>query len=132
MISAGIRAFVGKLSMDRSSRLTYVEHSAETALQAAASFVDKCLSLQPTSAAQERLVEPVLTPRFVPTCSDDLLTGLGRLAKEKNLRIQSHMAEALDQVSWVRDERGTEDIEIFERVRHSVCTLIALDKHNSY
>ena len=118
MISAGIRAFVGKLSMDQSSRPTYVEHSAEAAIHAATSFTDRCLSLQAGGESHERLVEPVLTPRFVPTCSDDLLVGLGRLATEKGLRIQSHMAEALDQVEWIKEERGIEDIEVFERASH--------------
>ena len=116
MISAGIKAFVGKLSMDKSSRPTYVEDSADAALKAASSFIDKCLSLQSAVEPHERLVAPVLTPRFVPTCSDDLLVGLGKLAKERGLRIQSHMAESLDQVNWVRDERGVEDIDVFQRV----------------
>lgn len=116
MKSAGIRAFVGKLSMDRNSRPTYIEASAEDALSAAASFVDKCISLERAAGPHERLVEPVLTPRFVPTCSHELLVGLGRLSEERGLRVQSHMAEALDQVQWVRQERGLDDIEVFERV----------------
>lgn len=116
MISAGIRAFVGKLSMDKSSSPSYIEASAQTALSAAASFADKCLALEADRPSEHRLVQPVLTPRFVPTCSDELLVGLGQLSSSKGLRIQSHMAEALDQVKWVRSERGVEDIEVFERV----------------
>ncbi|EKM49485.1 uncharacterized protein PHACADRAFT_264989 [Phanerochaete carnosa HHB-10118-sp] len=115
MKDAGIRAFVGKLSMDKNSRPTYVEMSAERALSAAASFVDKCRSLESAMDPHERLIEPVLTPRFVPTCSEELLVGLGRLSEERGLRVQSHMAEALDQVEWVRQERGLEDIDVFEQ-----------------
>jgi guanine deaminase len=66
--------------------------------------------------AHRRLIEPVITPRFVPTCSDDLLEGLGKLSETECLRIQSHLAEAHDQVEWVRQTRGTEDIEVFHRV----------------
>lgn len=119
MIDAGIRAFVGKLSMDKSSRASYVEASADEALSAATSFTDQCLSLEHSVDHHHRLVRPVLTPRFVPTCSDELLVGLGRLSEDRNLMVQSHMAESLDQVKWVRSERGVEDIEVFERVGHT-------------
>lgn len=64
----------------------------------------------------QRLVEPVLTPRFVPTCSDDLLSGLGQLSDQLDLRIQSHLAEARDQVDWVLRERGMQDIDVFDKV----------------
>lgn len=116
MIDAGIRAFVGKLSMDKSSRPTYIEASAEISLAAAVSFADKCASLEDTVPPRARLTKPVLTPRFVPTCSDELLTGLGRLSEERGLLVQSHMAESLDQVEWVKCERGVDDIEVFDRV----------------
>ncbi|PCH40112.1 hypothetical protein WOLCODRAFT_34004, partial [Wolfiporia cocos MD-104 SS10] len=115
MQEAGIRAFVGKLSMDISSRPSYVEASADDSLAAARSFVAQCRALTAHLPEHERLVEPVLTPRFVPTCSDKLLDGLGELAKEQYLRVQSHMAEAHDQVEWVRRERGTDDMAIFKR-----------------
>ena len=38
----------------------------------------------------------VVTPRFIPTCSDALLEGLGRLAAKHRARgcwVQSHLAE---------------------------------------
>jgi guanine deaminase len=117
MQSAGIRAFVGKLSMDTSSRPSYVEESAEAALSSALSFVDRCRDQVAHLPPFHRLVEPVVTPRFVPTCSDRLLTGLGDLARDKSLLVQSHLAESHDQVEWVARERGVGDIKIFDRVR---------------
>ena len=96
MQDMGIRAFVGKLSMDISSRPTYKEESAETALAAAHSFCKQCREEVSRAEEHQRLVEPVLTPRFVPTCSNELLQGLGKLAAEQGLRIQSHMAESHD------------------------------------
>ncbi|KAF8171999.1 hypothetical protein K438DRAFT_1852056 [Mycena galopus ATCC 62051] len=105
----------GKLSMDMSSRPSYQESSSETSLQAAHSFVEKCRGLTASLPSHERLVEPVLTPRFVPTCSDQLLVGLGQMSATENLKIQSHLAEALDQVEWVRSERGAEDMDVFDR-----------------
>ncbi|GJE98265.1 Guanine deaminase [Phanerochaete sordida] len=115
MKAAGIRAFIGKLSMDKNSRPTYIEASADSALTATVSFIDRCNALERDTEPHARRVEPVLTPRFVPTCSDELLHGLGRLSEERGVRVQSHMAEALDQVEWVRQERGREDIDVFEQ-----------------
>ncbi|KAJ7134780.1 Metallo-dependent hydrolase [Mycena epipterygia] len=115
MQAAGLRAFVGKLSMDISSRPSYTESSAQTSLEAAQSFVNKCRNLTSGLPIHERLVEPVLTPRFVPTCSDELLVGLGKLSATENLKIQSHLAESLDQVEYVRKDRGIEDIQVFDQ-----------------
>lgn len=117
MQTAGIRAFVGKLSMDISSRPTYVEPSAKASLAAAKSFAENCRHLVSHLPAHRQLIDPVITPRFVPTCSDELLQGLGDLSESQSLRVQSHLAEAHDQVEWVRRERGSEDLDVFERVR---------------
>lgn len=112
--------------MDKSSRPTYMEPSAEASLRAVSSFVDQCAVLNDGLPEHMHLVEPVITPRFVPTCSDKLLKALGHLSREKNLRVQSHMAESHDQVAWVRAERGEEDMKVFERVSEHllnyVCT----------
>ena len=70
MQTAGIRAFVGKLSMDISSRKSYVEASAQAAMSSFECFAEKCFALGAHLPVHKRLVEPVITPRFVPTCSE--------------------------------------------------------------
>ncbi|KAF5315046.1 hypothetical protein D9619_007411 [Psilocybe cf. subviscida] len=121
MQAAGLRGFVGKLSMDvditspGSASKTYIEDSASEALKSARSFVRRCQHMQEHLPAAQRLVEPVLTPRFVPTCSEELLNGLGRMSEELGVKVQSHMAEAKDQVEWVRALRGMEDVEVFDK-----------------
>ncbi|KAF9451970.1 Metallo-dependent hydrolase [Macrolepiota fuliginosa MF-IS2] len=130
MQNAGIRAFVGKLSMDISSRRTYVEPSAQASLDSAESFVSRCRALTQELAPHERRVEPVLTPRFVPTCSDELLHGLGELSEKENLKIQSHLAEAHDEVELVRKERGMEDIDVFEK--HKLLTSRTIQAHCTF
>ncbi|KAF8879474.1 hypothetical protein BD779DRAFT_1551719 [Infundibulicybe gibba] len=130
MQRAGIRAFVGKLSMDISSRPTYMESSADAALAAAESFVDRCRDLASQLPMHQQLTEPVLTPRFVPTCTDRLLSSLGSLAASRHLRIQSHLAEAHDQVEWVRRERGKEDIDVFDQ--HNLLTPRTVQAHCTF
>ncbi|KAG8913653.1 hypothetical protein FRC01_004439 [Tulasnella sp. 417] len=115
MQAKGLRAFVGKLSMDISSRPTYVEASTEVSLAEARKFIHRCREIQVGTEDSERLVHPVVTPRFVPTCSDELLLGLGNLVKAEGVQVQSHLAEARDQVDWVRNTRNAEDIDVFDR-----------------
>lgn len=119
MKEAGLRAFIGKLSMDAFSRPSYIEPSAQASLDSAASFVEKCYAVD--EATGPRLIEPILTPRFVPTCSDALLHGLGELAAQGRdsipLRIQSHLAESEDQVARVKSTRHADDIDVFDKVR---------------
>ncbi|KAI6027503.1 hypothetical protein BKA83DRAFT_4229893 [Pisolithus microcarpus] len=112
MQTLGVRAFVGKLSMDISSRETYRENSAADSLANAKDFIQRCGNLVANGG---RLIEPVITPRFVPTCSNDLLHGLGELSKERAVRIQSHLAESYDEAKWVKDERHIDDIEVFDK-----------------
>ncbi|KAF8527600.1 Metallo-dependent hydrolase [Hysterangium stoloniferum] len=110
---AGIRAFVGKLSMDISSRPSYIEPSTLEAINSARKFIDECNALVSHLPPHERLVKPVITPRFVPTCSSELLMQLGELASETSTLIQSHMSESKDQVAWVHQSRNADDIDIF-------------------
>ena len=129
MQAAGLRAYVGKLSMDidisspqdhsgeAATASTYIERSARESLESAKSFIKRCQNLTAHLPPSHRLVEPVLTPRFIPTCSDELLTGLGEISANQGVKIQSHLAEAKDQVEWVRAERGMEDIDIFRTVK---------------
>jgi guanine deaminase len=103
----GQRAFVGLVSMDQNAPSDYVSPSTEACLQDAEAFI------QSTLAKQLALVQPVVTPRFIPTCSLALLHGLGELAEKYGVRIQSHAAESLDEEAFV-DQLfpGTRDTQI--------------------
>ena len=45
-----------------------------------------------------------ITPRFAPTCSDAQLRGAGQLAAQyPSVWVQSHVAENVDEIAWVKD-----------------------------
>ena len=52
------------------------------------------------SPSQNPLVQPIVTPRFAPTCSSELLKSLGELAKEMDVHIQSHICEQKPEVEY--------------------------------
>ena len=116
----GLRAFVGLVAADRNSPPYYVQTTAE-ALALTESFI-AWTHAHPAGrtalGAQDALVHPVITPRFVPTCSLPLLRGLGALAAAHDVRVQSHAAETVDQVLRVKALHpqigGGRDVAIFD------------------
>jgi len=94
----GCRAYIGKVNMDRNSPLHYIE-TTEESLRDTKQFVEYVLARE---SYKNGLIVPVITPRFVPTCTVELMRGLGDLAKEYNLPIQSHISENRGEVEWVK------------------------------
>lgn len=93
---AGLSAYIGKVNMDRNSNEEYVEASAKE------SIADTLKVLDAFSSVSER-IKPILTPRFIPTCTDELMTMIGKLAQNRDLAIQTHLNENLDEIEWVKE-----------------------------
>ncbi|NVN32526.1 amidohydrolase family protein, partial [Endobacter medicaginis] len=70
------------------------------------------------------LVQPVITPRFIPACTDALLAGLARLAAETGVRVQTHASESDWEHAHVLARCGCTDTEALDRFgllrRHAV------------
>jgi len=90
---SGIGAYVGKVNMDRNSSDNLIE-TTEDSLAATESFIKSF------DDVSDR-VKPIITPRFVPSCTAELMQGLGELAKTYGVPIQSHISENLGEVDWV-------------------------------
>jgi len=91
----GQRAFVGKVSMDRNSPDFYVETTAD-AIEKAGKFAD-------SFSDKDDIVQAVVTPRFVPTCTPELMKALGEISKKHGgMLIQSHVSENLGEIEWVK------------------------------
>lgn len=116
-LDAGLRGQIGKVAMDQHSLPTYVE-TTSSSLSSTRSFISSVRSLVAPLAPEHQLVEPVVTPRFVPTCSLELLRGLAGIARETGARVQSHMCESEGMVNVCRDMLGGKsDVEVLDEVR---------------
>ena len=93
---SGMIAFVGKVNMDRNCPDDLREADAKQSLFDTKAWLEEC-------AGKFSGVKPILTPRFIPTCTDELLYGLGELSVNCGIPVQSHMSENYDEISWVRD-----------------------------
>jgi guanine deaminase len=47
--------------------------------------------------------KPILTPRFVPSCTPETMAGLGELKRKWNVPVQSHLDETPEEIAWVRE-----------------------------
>jgi guanine deaminase len=94
---SGLVTRTGKLSMDRNCPEALREKSAGEALK----NVEEWLRL--SGERGYRNTFPMLTPRFIPSCSDELLGALGKLARERSLPVQSHLSENRREIAWVRE-----------------------------
>lgn len=92
----GMITYVGKVNMDRNGGVGLEEEDAAASLKATVEWLE---------AIQGRYKNtmPILTPRFIPSCSDDLMRGLGKMSAERGLRIQSHLSENQSEVAWVKE-----------------------------
>ena len=50
-----------------------------------------------------RHTKPILTPRFIPSCTDGLLEDLKKIQMRYDLPVQSHLSENISEIDWVKD-----------------------------
>ena len=91
---AGITGYVGKVNMDRNGGVGLQETTEESERETL-DWLDAC--------GEFPHIRPILTPRFTPSCTDALMTFLGRLARDRNLPVQSHLSENTSEMAWVRE-----------------------------
>lgn len=92
-IESGLSAYVGKVNMDRNSSPELTEDTSDSV----------CSTLEWIKKYKDRsdLVKPIITPRFAPSCSPELLDELAQLADTYSLPVQSHLNENKKEIEWV-------------------------------
>ncbi len=92
-LDKGQRALVGKVAMDDPEQCPpfYRDADAASAVADTRRFIEAVKALD---AGARPLVQPVITPRFIPSCTDAALQGLGELASEFDCHVQTHCSES--------------------------------------
>lgn len=91
---AGLHCYVGKVNMDRNSP-DILRESTEESLKETHQWLEESKRFTKS--------KPMLTPRFTPTCTDELMKGLGELQKEFDVTFQSHLSENIPEIEWVKE-----------------------------
>jgi guanine deaminase len=111
-IARGQRALVGKVAMDNGAECPdfYRDASTEAGLAATRALIDHVRA----HPANGGLVSPVVTPRFIPSCTDAMLEGLGAIARECGCHVQTHCSESDWQHGHVLARYGRRDAEMLD------------------
>ena len=94
-LEAGMGARIGKVDMNRNCPKALCESVEEA--------VSDNETLIAEYAKPNALVSPIITPRFVPSCTPELLQACGDLARKYNLPVQSHLSENRNEIAWVKE-----------------------------
>lgn len=89
----GVISYVGKVNMDRNAPESLCE-TTEQSVRATQQWLAAC-------EGRYMRTKPILTPRFIPSCSNELLAQLGEIARQQHLPVQSHLSENLGEIAFV-------------------------------
>ncbi len=109
-LELGQRAYVGRVAMDDPGQCPddYRDADAEAALAASERSIRAIRGLDGNGAAR---VKPVVTPRFIPSCTSELLNGLGELATRHQCHVQTHCSESDWEHGYVQQRLGKNDTQ---------------------
>jgi len=93
---SGIRAFLGNVLMDQNAP-DYLINDTQVLLRDSEGLIEKW------DGYDNGRLRYVLTPRFAPTCSFDLLQGIGKIAQKHGVHIQTHLAESKEEIATAMD-----------------------------
>ncbi len=108
--ASGIRATIGKCMMDAPDTVPGLAESTKASLDASADLAKRW-----NGAAGDRL-RYAYAPRFVLSCTDELLREVGVQAKANGLRIHTHASENHGEIDLVRQRYGVENIVALDRL----------------
>ena len=87
---------VGKVNMDRNCP-DYIKESSDNSYLDTLSWVEEC------NNRNYSFTSPILTPRFIPSCTDEILDKLKEIQVKYHLPVQSHLSENLSEIEWVKE-----------------------------
>ena len=93
--ATGLVTYVGKVNMDRNGGKDLEEKTAQSVADTRAWLAD-------VDGRYDR-TRPILTPRFTPSVTDELMAELARIRDEFDLPVQSHLSENPSECGWVKE-----------------------------
>lgn len=98
MEESGIVSYVGKVNMDREASPALTEDSADVSAFTTFGWIN---------AVEGRFknTKPILTPRFIPCCTDYLMEELRQIQMTYGIPVQSHLSESRSEIDFVKHLR---------------------------
>ena len=96
MEKTGLDTMIGKVNMDRNCPDYIIEETEESAGETLEWIKD-------VLHRKYKNTRPILTPRFTPSCTDELMEELKQLQMRYGLPLQSHLSENQGEIAWVKE-----------------------------
>ena len=95
MENSGLVSYVGKVNMDREASKALTEDSADISAYTTFGWIN---------AVKDRFenTKPILTPRFIPCCTDKLMEELREIQMAYGIPVQSHLSESRGEIDFVK------------------------------
>ena len=95
MEESGLVSYVGKVNMDREASEALTEESADVSAYTTFGWIN---------SVKERFqnTKPILTPRFIPCCTDKLMEELREIQMAYGVPVQSHLSESKGEIEFVK------------------------------
>lgn len=95
MEESGLVSYVGKVNMDREASEGLVEDSAMISAYDTFGWIN---------AVKDKFqnTKPILTPRFIPCCTDELMEELREIQMAYGIPVQSHLSESKGEIEFVK------------------------------
>ena len=95
MEKSGLVSYVGKVNMDREASKALIEESAEISAYTTFGWIN---------AVKNKFAhtKPILTPRFIPCCTDKLMEELREIQMAYGIPVQSHLSDSRGEIDFVK------------------------------
>ena len=95
MEKSGLVSYVGKVNMDREASDALTEASADISAYTTFGWIN---------AVKDKFqnTKPILTPRFIPCCTDKLMEELREIQMAYGIPVQSHLSESKGEIDFVK------------------------------
>ena len=92
---SGLVSYVGKVNMDREASEALTEESADVSARSTVEWI---------RAVKDKFLhtKPILTPRFIPCCTDQLMKKLRQIQMAYGIPVQSHLSESKGEIEFVK------------------------------
>ena len=113
-LARGQRGLIGKVAMDNPEECPdfYRDVSTSQGLEDTRALIRYIRALPGNEMG---LVKPVVTPRFIPACTDEMLAGLGKITREYDCHVQTHCSESDWEHAYVIARHGRHDTQSLKK-----------------
>ncbi|WP_027090912.1 5'-deoxyadenosine deaminase [Cohnella thermotolerans] len=109
--SSGLRAISGKVMMDHGTEVPPpLQENTQKSLQESVDLLEKW-----NGAANGR-IQYAFCPRFVVSCTEELLVGVRDLSAQYGVRVHTHASENRDEIALVEAERGMRNVVYLDHI----------------